>query len=264
MWRIAALVLGVVLVASVTWAMTMRPHLTPAERGRRLAEKIGCFGCHGPGGLKGAANPGRMDKTVPNFTDDVMMYAKTPEEIHEWIHNGVTRKKAASHTWRADRDRGVLRMPAFKGRMSEGDMDDLVAFVMATSGMPEPDDSLVVQGSERAELLGCVGCHGPGGGLARPNPGSLKGYVPSWAGSDFPELVRDSTEFREWVENGVSQRFKGNRLASFFLRRAVLKMPAYKQHLESGDVSALWAYVAWLRSESSRESTKPMEEHNHE
>ena len=47
------------------------------------------------------------------------------------------------------------------------------------------------------------------------------------------------------------------------LRRAVLKMPAYEKHLEPRGVPALWAYT-WLRSEASRESAKPMEEHDHE
>src|SRR5262249_46462744 len=150
-------------------------------------------------------------------------YAKTPEEIHEWIHNGVTRKKAASVTWRRDRDRGALKMPAFRGRMSERDMDDLVAYVMAVSGMPEPDDSPVARGLQRAEDLGCVGCHGPGGRLARPNPGSWKGYLPSWDGPDFSDLVRDSTEFRQWVERGVSRRLAANPIAGFFLHRAALK-----------------------------------------
>ena len=264
MRRIAGVVLGLALVVGIAAAVVMRPTLPPAERGRRLAERTGCFGCHGPGGLRGANNPGRTDKTVPNFEDDVMMYAKTPEEIHEWIHNGVTHKKAASNTWRAERKRGVLKMPAFKGRMSERDMFDLVAYVMAASGMPEPDDSLATYGSERAEALGCVGCHGPGGRLARTNPGSLKGYVPSWDGADFPEIVRDSTEFRQWVERGVSRRFEKNPFTAFFLRRAVLKMPAFEKHLEPNDVPALWAYVTWLRSEASREAAGPMEEHDHE
>jgi mono/diheme cytochrome c family protein len=192
------------------------------------------------------------------------MYAKTPEEIHQWIHNGVPHKKAASMTWRAERDRGVLKMPAFKGRMSERAMDDLVAYVMAVSGMPEPGDSLAVHGLERADQLGCVGCHGPGGRLARTNPGSLKGYVPSWDGADFAELVRDSIEFRQWVEHGVSERFERNHFARFFLRRAVLKMPAYEKHLELHDVPALWAYVSWLRSEGSRASAGPMKEHHDE
>jgi mono/diheme cytochrome c family protein len=264
MRRIAFVVLMVALIAGVAAAVTLRPQLPPAERGRRIAERTGCFGCHGPGGIHGANNPGRTDKTVPNFQDDVMMYAKTADEIHEWIRNGVTHKKAASMAWRADRDRGALKMPAFRGRMSEKDMDHLVAYVMAVSGMPEVNDPLAAGGQKRAEELGCVGCHGPGGRLARPNHGSLKGYIPSWDGSEFPDLVRDSTEFRQWVEQGVSRRFDTNPFARFFLRRAVLKMPAYRKHLTPEDVPALWAYVTWLRSEGSREIAKPMEEHHHE
>jgi mono/diheme cytochrome c family protein len=247
--RFAIVAIGIVALAAASAAVARRPDLPPAERGRRLAEKFGCFGCHGPGGLQGAKNPGRIDGSVPNFEDDVMMYAKTPEEIHEWIHFGVSRKKAASRTWQADRDRGALRMPAFKDRMSERDMHDLVACVLATSGSPAPDDSLAAQGLQRAQALGCVGCHGPGGRFARPNRGSWKGYVPSWDGGDFAELVRDSTEFRQWVEHGVSRRFEDDRLASYFLRRAVLRMPAYEKHLEPGDVPVLWAYVTWLRSQ---------------
>lgn len=248
MRRFALVAIGIVVLAAASAAVARRPDLPPAERGRRLAEKFGCFGCHGPGGLEGAKNPGRIDGSVPNFEDDVMMYAKTPEEIHEWIHFGVSRKKAASRTWQADRDRGALRMPAFKDRMSERDMHDLVAFVLATSGSPAPDDSLAAEGLRRAQALGCVGCHGAGGRFARPNRGSWKGYVPSWDGGDFAELVRDSTEFRQWVEHGVSRRFEDDRLASHFLKRAVLRMPPYEKHLEPGDVRALWTYVTWLRS----------------
>ncbi len=261
---IAVVLVCLGVIAGIAVAFARRPLLSSAERGRRIAERTGCFGCHGPGGMQGANNPGRVDKTVPNFADDVMMYAKTPGEIHEWIHNGVSRKKASSVTWRAERDRGALKMPAFKGRMSERDMDDLVAYVMAASGMPEPDDSLAAQGLQRAEDLGCVGCHGPGGRLARANPGSWKGYIPSWDGTDFPELVRDSTEFRQWVEHGVSRRFDSNPVATFFLRRAAVKMPAYEKHLENVDVPELWAYVTWLRSAASHLHAMPMEERDHE
>ena len=98
--------------------------------------------------------------------------------------------------------------------------------------------------------------------MARANPGSWKGYIASWDGTDFPELVRDSTEFQEWVERGVSRRFEANPPSSFFLRRAVVKMPGYKRHLGPGDVPALWAYVTWLRSEASGEIAKRMEDHH--
>jgi len=80
---------------------------------RRLAEQVGCFGCHGPEGTLGAGNPGRTDRTVPTFTGDVMMYADSPQQIREWIQDGVSAKRAASETWRRQRALGALRMPAF-------------------------------------------------------------------------------------------------------------------------------------------------------
>jgi len=241
--------IGLLVVGAVATIRAFRPHLPAAERGRRVAETLGCFGCHGPGGVQGAMNPGRTDGSAPNFQGDVMMFAADSTEIREWILEGSTTRRRQSVTWRAERERGVLKMPAFRGAISERETDDLVAYVMAVAGMPSPEDSLAIRGLERADSLGCTGCHGPGGRLARPNAGSFKGYVPSWDGVDFTDLVRDEREFREWVERGVSVRFERDRLAQFFLRRAALKMPAYRQHLREGDLGALWAYVQWLRRE---------------
>ena len=231
----------------LAWAIAARPSLPRAERGRRLAEASGCFTCHGPGGIRGVANHGRKDLTVPGFEGDVMMFAKSDDEIREWIRDGVTKAKSGSESWRAARERGALRMPAYGERFGGKDLDRLVAYVNAVAGNPEPEDSLVSAGLKRIEALGCNGCHGAGGRLAPPNPGSLKGYVPSWDGRDFAELVRDRREFHQWVENGVSDRFKKNPAALFFLRRAALHMPAFREHLEPGDEEAIWAYVQWLR-----------------
>lgn len=242
-----ALAASLLLLSVAASCLAVRPPLPPAERGRRLAERTGCFGCHGPEGLRGAANPGRTDGTVPGFEDDVMMFAKTRDEIREWIRDGVTAAKRRSQTWRAQRERGVLRMPAYGDRLSERQIEDLVAMVEASAGHPEPDDSLALAGRRRAKELGCAGCHGPGGRFQRPNPGSVRGYVPAWDGPDFPELVRDRTEFSEWVERGRSVRFGKNPLARHFLDRAAVKMPAFRRHLQPGDLDALWAYVTWLR-----------------
>ena len=242
---VAAALAAIVGAMALGWAM--RPRLPAAERGRRLAERTGCFGCHGPEGTHGTANPGRTDRTVPTFIGDVMMYADEPDKIREWIRDGVTAKRAASQTWREQRQKGTLRMPAFKKRLSAAEIEDLVAFVGVMSE-PEPADPIAARGQVKAQALGCFGCHGPGGGLARPNPGSLKGYVPSWDGADFPELVRDRAEFGQWVEHGVSERFNKNPLAQFFLRRAVLKMPAFEHHLGPADVDTLWRYLQWART----------------
>jgi len=239
----------VVALAAASIAVVRNPRLPPAERGRRT----GCFACHGADGQHGAANPGRTDRTVPEFGDDLMMYAKTPGDVRAWIRDGAPAARRASRTWREQRQRGALKMPAFRSRLSGREIDDLVAFVEAISERSAPEDTVSSRGLERARALGCTGCHGAGGTLAHPNPGSFKGYVPSWGGSDFPELVRDRAEFDEWVRRGVSRRFERTPGAAYFLRRAVLRMPAFERYLAPGDLDTLWAYVVWLRSPEGRE-----------
>jgi mono/diheme cytochrome c family protein len=247
--RLVKVALALLVVGGVVGVLVyMRPNIPPAERGRRLAEREGCFGCHGAEGTHGTPNPGRTDKTVPNYVGDVMMFANSKEEIREWIRDGFTASRAKSQTWRDQRERGILKMPAYKDRLTAAQIENLVAFVASQASIDSPEDTLAARGAARAEELGCFGCHGSGGRLARPNPGSLKGYVPSWDGADFPELVANRDEFEDWVNDGVADRFEKNPAASFFLKRAVLKMPAFHAHLEPGDVDALWAYVQWLRS----------------
>ena len=196
-------------------------------------------------------NDGRTDVSVPNWTGDLMMYARDSSQIREWIANGVTAARAKSLSWQEERDKGVLEMPAFGRRLSREQIDDLVAYIMAIQNHDTPSDSLAIIGQARIDSLGCIGCHGAGGRLSRPNPGSFKGYVPSWSGPDFPDLVRDRQEFDQWVTSGISKRFENNPLARYFLDKAVLKMPAFREHLKPGDLDAIWAYIFWLRAEAS-------------
>jgi len=241
------------LVAVAGMVLARRPFLPPAERGRRLAEREGCFGCHGPEGTRGAGNPGRPHPWIPNFEGDQMMYSRSEEDVRAWIRDGVTPAKAASETWKKERDAGALRMPAFKDCLGPRQIEDLVAFVTVVGGTRSPVASLALRGRQRAKSLGCFGCHGPDGRFARPNPGSFKGYIPSWDGNDFPDLVRNRAEFEEWTRNGISDRFAGNVVTRFFLRRAAVKMPAFDRFLEPGDLDALWAYVEWLRASAESE-----------
>ena len=259
MKRIALVALFVVLASTLAWTAMTRPELPSAERGRRLADAHGCAGCHGAGGTSGASNPGRSDRTVPGYTGDLMMYASDAHAVREWILDGAPAKKRASEQWRRQRDAGALVMPAYRGRLRAREVDDLVAYVMAVNGSPAPTDSLARAGLERADALGCTGCHGAGGRFARPNPGSFKGVVPSWDGRDFAELVHSEAEFGEWVDKGVSSRFAGNPIARAFLTRATLRMPAYERHLEPGDRAALWAYVQWLRSPAAAPDSAEVE-----
>src|SRR5262252_7302201 len=128
--KILAVLVLLALIGGAGVAWLRRPHLPPAERGRRLALEQGCFACHGAAGTKGAANPGRSDKTVPTYAGDLMMFADNAHDVREWILNGVTAKKRESKTWQEQRAAGVYRMPAFRNRLSDRDVSDLDAYVM--------------------------------------------------------------------------------------------------------------------------------------
>jgi hypothetical protein len=87
------------------------------------------------------------------------------------------------------------------------------------------------------------------------NPRSLKGYVPSWDGPDFPDLARDEAETREWILDGSPRRLRDHPVAAFFLKRQVLKMPAYRGSIDDAQLARLVDYIRWLRRESNKGSS---------
>jgi mono/diheme cytochrome c family protein len=241
--RLALPIAALVGLGFVAW---WRSHnLGPVERGARLAAAKGCLSCHGPAGRLADPDGTLGIGGVPSFShDDVTDYAKSDAEIREWILDGRPRRLRDE----ADGDpEPVLRMPAWRGRLSSDQVGLLVAYVKAVSDFdPVPD--AVAQGRDAAARLGCFSCHGPQGRFDTPNPGSLKGYIPSWSGADFPELARDETEIREWIRDGGPKRLLDHPVAAFFMRRQAIRMPAYGDRVSEEDVRRIAAYIAWLRS----------------
>ena len=63
-----------------------RPEITPAIRGARLAQELGCFACHGAGGVGGAADPTSPGGCVPDWSPHTaVMYVTSEQQIREWI-----------------------------------------------------------------------------------------------------------------------------------------------------------------------------------
>lgn len=210
---------------------------TPVQRGSKVAERMGCFGCHGPGGERGIPNPGAQGETVPEWSGGTwMMWNDKEDDTRAWILDG----HPAGH--KPD-EAALLRMTAYRSLLSEPDLADLVAYVQTVSLAGGPDDPKEIEGMNRAQALGCFGWHGPEGRGLIENPRSFKGYVPAWDGADFTELVADEVEFRQWVRNGISDRMKRNPAARAFLDRQPIKMPAYGAKATDADLAALWAYV---------------------
>lgn len=242
----ALAVVGLLAFGGLRW--WRRGNLGRVQRGWEVASTKGCFSCHGPGGMKGMANPGHAEEEVPPWTGGLItMYAQNEQELREWILDGMPRRIRQDPEQMKQRANAVVEMPPWRGLLSQRELDDLVAYVKAVSDFETPQDDKADEGRRIAERMGCFSCHGPQGRGATPNARAFKGYIPSWDGPDFPELARDDAEIREWILDGVTRRFQQSRLARFFLERQPIKMPAYRGHLTDAEVDRIVDYIHWLR-----------------
>lgn len=222
----------------------------PVLRGRLLAASEGCVACHGPATAPEIPNPGSRWGTVPRFGGgNAFMYVHGPEEIAEFIRLGASRSWLEKDAVRQRLETQRLRMPAFD-HLADREVADLVAYVQAAEDFELPGDEQVTRGRELGREHGCVSCHGVEGSGGLPNPGSLGGFIPGFAGDNFPDLVTDEAEFREWVRTGTSRRLEDNPVVRWFWSRQRISMPAYgEEHLSDEDLEALWAWVRGLRTE---------------
>jgi mono/diheme cytochrome c family protein len=237
--------------------LVLRPEASDPLRGRELAEELGCFGCHGPGGRGGVANPGSRRNKIPPFTGStLMMYVHDEAEIRQYILDGRPDRLADDRDYRAEMEAQAIRMPAYREVLAPGEVDLLVAYVRQVSGMIEPPEGPAREGFEIAERMGCFGCHGPLGMGGVGNPGSLKGYVPGFLGDDYRELVRDRGELREWIREGSLERVNEHWIGGRFASRQLVQMPAYKEFLKEEELAPLMDFIEWVAS--GRMAREPM------
>jgi mono/diheme cytochrome c family protein len=217
-------------------------NIGPVQRGWATASTRGCLACHGPGGQQ--VDPSRNLGGAPAFAhDEVTGYSRSEAEIREWILDGRPKRIREEQSREPP---PFLQMPAWRGRLAAREVDELVAWIKATADFDRiPDEA--VTGRDLAAHLGCFGCHGPQGRGDTPNPGSLKGYIPSWSGPDFPELVRDDAELREWIRDGSPRRLREHPVAAFFMRRQLIRMPAFGDKVSEDEIRQITGYIRWLR-----------------
>ncbi len=98
------------------------------ERGRLIFEKNGCAGCHGIGGAGGRRNwNAGLGEEVPALLYVKAYYSEAVERLKGLIRNG------RQPVPRADPKRPApgLYMPAWKDKISESELDDLVAYLFS-------------------------------------------------------------------------------------------------------------------------------------
>lgn len=101
-----------------------------------------CSQCHGAG-AQGA--PG-----YPGLLDDAWLWGGTLEEIHHTIFHGVRYEEDPDTRW--------SEMPAFGDMLPEEEIDGLVEYVRALSGLPH-DEAMAAASAESFEV-NCASCHG--------------------------------------------------------------------------------------------------------
>lgn len=255
-WLVVTLfVLLVVESGILAWPAIQRGLLhqetTPVERGYGVAQRMGCFTCHGSLGKSGIKNPGAPEGEVPAWDGgNYMMYVASPEEIREWILYGAPKRKLEDPFHQQQVAQSLIQMPPYDGFLSREELEDLIAFYKAVAWADKaPPDAAA--GRSVARRYGCFSCHGEEGRARQPNPGSLKGYIPSWQGDDFAELVRDEQELRTWIGEGSVPRLENNRAARFFTERQRIRMPAYRDVLTEEEIDRIVAYIRWLRNDEA-------------
>lgn len=219
-------------------------------RGRLVAERSGCFNCHLALSRAEIPNPGSRWGTVPRFGEgNAMMYVGDAREVEEFIRFGAPRSWLDDESVSDRLESQHLRMPAYEDRLTEAEIDDLVAYVAAVERI-EPAGDEASAGAKLAREHGCLACHGIAGSGGLPNPGSLGGFIPGFLGGNFEDLVASEEEFEEWVLDGTSSRLAANPLLRYFWQRQEISMPAYRDQLTPEDVESLWKWVSAIRADT--------------
>jgi mono/diheme cytochrome c family protein len=246
--RILAALLIVAGLATAAYFRWRTKNVGAVQRGWTVAQTNGCFTCHGDGGHSGMPDPGHGLEDIPPLSGGlVTMYASNVGELREWIEDGMPKRVRDDPEQRKLRDKAIILMPAWRGIIQGRDLDDLVAYVKAVSDFEKPQDPRAEGGRQVALKYGCFNCHGPQGRGSMPNVRAFKGYIPAWDGQDFPELVNNDQELRDWILDGGTARLTNNRGARFFMERQPIKMPAYRNYMTPAEVDGLVDYFHWLR-----------------
>ena len=185
---------------------------------------------------------------MPAFDhDDVTGYAKSEAEIREWILDGRPKR-------RGDAPDGepapLLRMPAWRGRLTRAEVDALVAWVEAVSDFDAGAAAGVGSAATPRRRLGLLRLPRPAGPRRHAEPGLAEGLRPVVERGGLPELARDDREIREWIRDGApaaAAREPGGRVLPPAAGdpHAGLRRQGHRE-TRSAQVTA---YIRWLRRE---------------
>ncbi len=109
--------------------------MTPVERGQAVYKKYGCAGCHGTEGRGGIRNPNsKTAELVPGLK--LVSEGYTKDELKKRILDGQREIPVMD----PKRPPAPLYMPAWRGRILEGELADLVEYLISLTPKGEKVD----------------------------------------------------------------------------------------------------------------------------
>jgi mono/diheme cytochrome c family protein len=107
-----------------------RPQEAGVEKGRAAAQRLGCFGCHGPQGRGSPPNPRSLKGYIPAWDGaDFAELARSDAEVREWIVDGRPRRLREDRLARYFMDRQVVQMPAYRGRITPEEVEQVLGYI---------------------------------------------------------------------------------------------------------------------------------------
>jgi len=101
-----------------------------AIEGYDLSAKMGCFGCHGPGGYGGTKNPGSFKGVIPGWDgDDYEESVSNKEELREWILKGTIERFVSNPLAIYFLKKQILQMPAYMNSLKEEDIQKIETYI---------------------------------------------------------------------------------------------------------------------------------------
>lgn len=101
-----------------------------AKIGYKIAQKSGCFGCHGPYEMGGMPNKGSLKGYIPGWDGkDFNELVKNENELKEWILNGNIQRFQKNPIARYFVERQTIKMPAYKDVLNDSEIEYIISYI---------------------------------------------------------------------------------------------------------------------------------------
>jgi cytochrome c553 len=118
------------LVAWVVAVSAFSPMPEDASDGREVASRLGCFGCHGPGGRGDTPNPGSLKGYIPAWSGaDYPELVRDEADLAAWIREGSPRRLRENPVAAFFLERQLLRMPGFGPGVTDDEIRRIGAYI---------------------------------------------------------------------------------------------------------------------------------------